>query len=125
MHVTLRGGNRDFHMGNAFLTSNEAFYGRAPPSAMDRSALPTGRPTSGRPGTGMSNAGRSALDQMSVTDAISTAISMGAPTYNSGDHVGCYDIYSRTAQSIMGRQSLAKTDRMLLQNGMRDAQMAN
>mmetsp|Transcript_43272 Transcript_43272/g.85715 ORF Transcript_43272/g.85715 Transcript_43272/m.85715 type:complete len:160 (+) Transcript_43272:75-554(+) len=125
---TLRGGNRDFHMGEKFLTSNEAFYGRTQPSDMhrgkDRSAPPASRSIS-RPGSAMSTAGRGALERMSVTDAISTAISMGAPTFNRGDHMGCYDIYSRTAQSLMGRQTLANTDRMLLQDGMRSAQMVN
>ena len=40
---------------------------------------------------------------MSYKDAcceISAAISKGAPTYNSGDHSGCYDIYKQTAEKI-------------------------
>lgn len=33
---TLRGGNRDFHSGKDFLTSNEAFYGKSQQSARNR-----------------------------------------------------------------------------------------
>jgi len=69
--------------------------------------------------------GGGAIDRMSVTDAVTAAISMGAPTYNKGDHMGCYNIYSRTAQSLMSRRNLASTDRMTLQDGMRNAQMAS
>lgn len=121
---TMRGGNSDFHAGDTFLTSNEAFYGRAPPSSMQRGAGRSAPPSS-RPGSAMSGAGRGVVDRMSVTDAITTAISMGAPTYNRGDHQGCYSIYARTAQSLMGRQSLANTDRMMLEDGMRMAQRAS
>eukprot|EP00445_Apocalathium_hangoei_P005185 CAMPEP_0203862804 /NCGR_PEP_ID=MMETSP0359-20131031/13797_1 /ASSEMBLY_ACC=CAM_ASM_000338 /TAXON_ID=268821 /ORGANISM="Scrippsiella Hangoei, Strain SHTV-5" /LENGTH=114 /DNA_ID=CAMNT_0050780251 /DNA_START=361 /DNA_END=703 /DNA_ORIENTATION=- len=66
-----------------------------------------------------------AVNMMSVTDAVTTAISRGAPAYNMGDHKGCFDIYSRTAQSLMARQNLATSDRMVLQDGMRQAQMSS
>jgi len=62
---------------------------------------------------------------MGVTDALSTAISMGAPTYNMGDHRGCYDLYKRTAEVVLDRPMLAGTDRQLLQQGIREAQMAS
>ena len=32
---------------------------------------------------------------------ITRAIQVGAPTYNAGDHQGCYDIYTRTARRIL------------------------
>jgi len=62
---------------------------------------------------------------MSVTDTIGNAISMGAPTYNMGDHRGCYEIYRRTAQSLMARDNLAGTDRMALSSGLRNAEMVS
>lgn len=126
---SFRGGNRDFHMGDKFMTSNEAFYGKGQMSARRRgeefSPLSSSRSSTGRSSSAMSHAGRSAVDRMSVTDAVTAAISMGAPTFNSGDHMGCFDIYRNTAQSLMERQNLAYTDRTLLRDGMQCAQMVN
>merc|ERR1719198_2712074 len=65
----MRGGNRDFHFGDKYLTSNEAFYGRSA-STGKRST-----PVASRPGSAMSTPrDGGAIDRMSVTDAISTAI---------------------------------------------------
>lgn len=69
--------------------------------------------------------GGAMIDRMSVTDALTTAISMGAPTYNMGDHAGCYNIYSRTAQSVLSRPMVSNTDREVLVDGMRRAQMTS
>lgn len=73
----------------------------------------------------MSTARGGAIDRMTVTDALTTAISMGAPTYNMGDHRGCYDVYRRTAQSIVNRPMLANTDREVIAEGMRRAEMSS
>ena len=48
-------------------------------------------------------------DVMSYKDAcleISDAISKGAPTYNKGDHLGCYKTYKQSAEKILERCSL-------------------
>lgn len=44
---------------------------------------------------------------------ISAAISRGAPTYNSGDHSGCYNIYSQTAEKIVDRCSVSVVQQKL------------
>jgi len=36
-----------------------------------------------------------------IRNQIIRAIQVGAPTYNAGDHQGCYDIYARTANRIV------------------------
>jgi len=38
----------------------------------------------------------------STKDAIRKAIRKGAPTYNEGDHLGCFHLYRRTAELIVG-----------------------
>lgn len=68
---------------------------------------------------------RGGIGDMSVTDVVNSAISMGAPTYNMGDHQGCHDIYKSTALSLMGRRNLANSDRMVLEDGLRNAKMAS
>ena len=44
---------------------------------------------------------------------ISAAISRGAPTYNSGDHSGCYNIYRQTAEKIVERCSVSVVQQKL------------
>jgi len=62
---------------------------------------------------------------MSVTDALTTAMSLGVPSYNLGDHQGCYDIYRRTAEAIIDRSRMASTDRVILSEGMRRAERSS
>ena len=49
---------------------------------------------------GLRGAGRS-LNASLVYDVISLAISHGAPIYNAGSHVGCAQIYLRTARGLL------------------------
>ena len=49
---------------------------------------------------GLQSAGRS-LNASLVYDVISLAISHGAPIYNAGSHVGCAQIYLRTADGLL------------------------
>ena len=44
---------------------------------------------------------------------ISAAISRGAPTYNDGDHSGCYNIYRQTAEKIVEHCSVAVVQQKL------------
>lgn len=44
---------------------------------------------------------------------ISAAISRGAPTYNEGDHSGCYNIYRQAAEKIVERCSVAVVQQKL------------
>ena len=44
---------------------------------------------------------------------ISAAINKGAPTYNSGDHIGCYNIYKQTAEKILGQCSIGGVQQKL------------
>merc|ERR1719428_1677547 len=92
-------------------------------------SAPARDPRGSRPSSAASSASSrregGAINGMSVTDTIATAISMGAPRYNQGDHTGCYDIYKRTARNIIGQDKLAASDRQLLEDGMRNAQMSN
>ena len=37
-----------------------------------------------------------------ATEAIRAAIRVGAPTYNRNDHAGCFQIYRRTAEDLLG-----------------------
>lgn len=46
--------------------------------------------------------GCSRADRTLVARRISDAIQLGAPTYNRGDFLGCYQIYERTAREIEG-----------------------
>lgn len=40
---------------------------------------------------------------MQAALAIEQAISVGVPLFNSGDHLGCYEVYAQTAQAIVDR----------------------
>ena len=48
-----------------------------------------------------------------VCREISSAISKGAPTYNAGDHNGCYRIYKETAEKIIENCSVENVKREL------------
>lgn len=43
-----------------------------------------------------------------VVERIERAIARGAPTYNSGDHTGCYEIYVECCQDLLGSLSGAR-----------------
>ena len=47
--------------------------------------------------------GKAAMTYKQACSHISAAISKGAPTYNLGDHKGCYEIYKKTAEKIVER----------------------
>lgn len=47
------------------------------------------------------------MDYRDACLEISAAISRGAPTYNSGNHSGCYNIYRQTAEKIVDRCSVS------------------
>ena len=47
--------------------------------------------------------GGAAVATTTVSQAISDAIAIGAPTYNNGDATGCYLIYRRTAEDMVVR----------------------
>src|SRR4029453_12464057 len=50
---------------------------------------------------------------------IGQAISIGAPAYNTGDHQGCYDVYSTTARAILATLSeLPDNAATLLREGL-------
>lgn len=49
-----------------------------------------------------SSAGPRPLVDEGVAEAIDAAIRIGAPTYNAGDHAGCFAIYRATAERILG-----------------------
>lgn len=60
-------------------------------------------------------------DKLTLSDALRTAIKMGAPTYNKGDHRGCYKIYKHAAEAFLANRRLARTDMEALQNGLKMA----
>ena len=37
---------------------------------------------------------------MSASDMLVGAIALGAPTFNAGDHAGCYRLYERAARAL-------------------------
>ena len=53
-----------------------------------------------------------------------TAIAKGAPTYNKGDHRGCYEIYKHVAQAYLQNRRLAASDGDLLKRALNEASMA-
>lgn len=56
------------------------------------------------------------IGDMSYRDAcseISRAISEGAPTYNKGDHKGCYEVYKATAEKILEHCSVGGVQKEL------------
>ncbi len=53
---------------------------------------------------------------------IGRAISIGAPAYNTGDHQGCYDVYSCTARTILAAvRDLPEAAAGLLRDGLAKA----
>lgn len=68
---------------------------------------------------------RAGGSKYSVNGIITSAISLGAPTYNMGDYQGCFDIYKTTANSLMKRGDLSTSDRAALESGFRNAGMSN
>lgn len=78
-----------------------------------------------RPTTTFGEFRRGRINSMSVTDALGTAMSVGVPSYNVGDHQGCYDVYRRTAEAIVSRSRMASTDREILSEGMRRAERSS
>ena len=84
-----------------------------PPVVM---GVPIGIGTSGT-GTAGASASTSGAPQSikTVADAIQEAIAIGAPTYNNGDHFGCYFIYKRVAEEICARLPSAEPTRRALE----------
>ena len=91
-----------------------AFAARFPPPSAARSD-----PSRQRPGREVPNHALSVLDGCSakqvteVFEAISDAISVGAPVYNRGEHEACFVIYRKVADRYEGDKQMCK--------GVRDA----
>ena len=84
-----------------------------PPVVM---GVPIGIGTSGAGTAGASASTSGALQSIkTVADAIQEAIAIGAPTYNNGDHFGCYFIYKRVAEEICARLPSAEPTRRALE----------
>ncbi len=74
---------------------------------------------------GDSETGEPDPDAESLTVAqeyIETAISIGAPAYNAGDHRGCYEVYACTARMILTSvEELSKSVEIRLQLALKQA----
>ena len=49
---------------------------------------------------------------------LATAIQIGAPVYNSGDHRGCYDVYACTARMLLQAVQGADDAKRLLKEAL-------
>lgn len=56
-----------------------------------------------------------------VLAALSAAIRVGAPTYNAGDHRGCYDVYADTARRLLARPDLSAAAKDVLRGALSEA----
>ena len=63
-----------------------------------------------------------ALDSQDVIRTmIASAISLGAPVYNTGDHRGCFEIYAATAKMLFRIVDGADEERELLRAALEEA----
>lgn len=56
-----------------------------------------------------------------VANALSAAIAVGAPTYNAGDHQGCYALYAETARQLLARDDLTEAAKDVLRAALAEA----
>jgi hypothetical protein len=64
-------------------------------------------------GSGSDDSDGSGMGYRDICREISSAISKGAPTYNEGDHNGCYQIYKETAEKILENCSVGTVQQEL------------
>lgn len=56
-----------------------------------------------------------------IRTMVASAISLGAPVYNTGDHRGCYEIYAATAKMLFRIVDGADEEREILRGALEEA----